>query len=785
MELVDGETLQDRLQRGRLKPQEALTIAREIALALQAAHQKGVLHRDLKPSNIRLVPDGRVKLLDFGLARAVREAVLDSRLDTETSPRSEPGAVLGTAPYMSPEQARGQEVDRRSDVWAFGCVLFEMLAGKRAFEGETFSDTVAAVLEHEPEWEALPHETPASVRRLLRRCLQKDKDKRLHDVADARLELEELLQEPTSTEQAPPSPRRPASWAAIVTFAVLLGGFISWLIQRPAPVRKDVVRFAVEWSGNGGFVLSPTGERIVYTTSSGLIVRELDKQEGRLLPGTAGAYRPFFSPDGTWLGFNDPADSSLKKIALTGGAALTVCKGVAQSFGATWGSDDTIVFTPDNFSGLWLVPASGGEPRELTKPDRARGEKSHRLPHYLPGGKAVLFTVGTSRLTSWDDARIEALVLPTGARRTILEGGTSAVYVESGHIVYRRGTSILAAPFDLERLVVTGDPVGVVDGVLSTFPSGTRCFTVARTGLLAYMPQQRMAERLVLVDRAGRARALSAFVPRLVEPRLSPDARSVAVRREAANVQVWLFDIERATFSQLTFEWDNYAPVWTPDGESLIVSSTPGRRLHRVRADGGSRPEPLAGVASGQDPSAVTPDGKLLLIESAGTDMRWDIWILPLEPPGPPRVFLQTPAYEGQSAISPDGRLVAYMSDESGQMEVYVRSFPDGGSKLQVSSGGGFHPVWARSGKELFYRVKLEGTKRRMMVVDILSGNPIRLSRARNLFEDSYEDFGNASFDVFPDGQHFVMIEVDREEITHFNVVLNWFEELKRLVPTR
>src|SRR5262245_13563130 len=374
MELVEGESLAERLRRGPLPLREAMTLACEIALALETAHDRNVLHRDLKPANVRLTSDGRMKLLDFGLATAVQKAGADSRLDTQTSPSSEPGTVRGTAPYMSPEQARGQEADRRSDIWAFGCVLYEMLSGKRAFEGASYSDTVAAVLDREPDWSALPKQTPTSVLRVLRRCLQKDKDRRLRDIGDARLELEEVLSGPGPAGEAPSKRRRRASWPTIAVLSALLGGLVTWTLHRPPSVQKEVMRLSVEGSGVPRLLtllLSPRGDRIVHNTPSGLVVRDLDRPEGRLLSGTARAFRPFFSPDGNWLGFS-AADGTLKKVPLTGGAPVTLCK-MTTSMGATWGTDDRIVFTPDVYSGLWQVPASGGEPRELTRPDRARG----------------------------------------------------------------------------------------------------------------------------------------------------------------------------------------------------------------------------------------------------------------------------------------------------------------------------------------------------------------------------------------------------------------------------
>jgi hypothetical protein len=634
----------------------------------------------------------------------------------------------------------------------------------------------------------LPRETPPAAVRLLRRCLQKEKDKRLRHIGDARLELEELLAGPAPMGESPPELRRPAYWPAVAILCALLGGLVSSVVHRFPAIRKEVIRLSVETSGPFNPALSPTGDRIVYRTPAGLAVRELDKLEGRVIPGTVNAWVPFFSPDGEWVGFNDWTDGTLKKVSLGGGAPVTLCK-MEQSHGATWGPDDTIVFTRDNSSGLWQVGAAGGEPRELTKPDRARGEKSHRWPRFLPGGEAVLFTVGTNRLSKWDDARVEALVLRTGERRTILEGGTTPAYVESGHLVYRRGTSILAAPFDLDRLETVGPSVAVVEGVQSTSETGVPFFAVARTGMLVYLPQESRAERLVLVDRAGAGRPLTPWGRPVFEPRLSPDGRVIALTMPAANNQVWRFDIEREALSQVTFEWDNTSPVWTPDGEFLIVSSTPGWTLHRVRADGNGARELLLKASGERTPYSVTADGKLLAYTDKGTDTREDIWIMPLQSNGEPRVFLQTPADEGMPRISPDGRFLAYQSDESGQMEVYLRSFPDGSQKVQVSAGGGLHPVWARSGRELFYRVPLEGSKRRMMVADVSQASRIRVSRSRALFEGDFKAGAEdtPSYDVLPDGQHFVMIELDPQasRVTHFNVVLNWFEELRRLVPPK
>lgn len=486
-------------------------------------------------------------------------------------------------------------------------------------------------------------------------------------------------------------------------------------------------------------LLAPGGDRIVYMARPSLVIRELKESEWRVIPGTANGDRPFFSPDGRWLGFS--AGRSIKKVSLAGGtpvtgvASVTVGEKIGTTrFGASRGPDDDIVYTPDGSTGLWQVAASGGKPRELTKPDRARGEKTHRWPHHLPGGKALLFTVGSNRSSTFDDARIEALVLGTGERRTVIEGGSAPSYV-AGHVLFRRGASILAVPFDIGRLVVTGGPTAVVEGLRSS-PTGEPYFTIASTGTLAYVPQIKPSRRLVLVDRAGQARPLTPTdAPLLWEPRVSPDGQAVAMIKVASNNQVWRFDIERESFTRLTFEWDTSSPTWTPDGKFLVISSGPGFRLHRLRADGSGAPEPLSSLTGPrQFARSVTADGKLLAYEEGE-----DIWIMPLDPRGEPRLFLQTPASESSPAISPNGRLIAYQSDESGEMEVYLRSFPDGADKVQVSSGGGSMPVWPRSGKELFYSVPLEGSKGRIMAVDVGPARPLPGSPARLLFEHRYE----------------------------------------------
>ncbi|MFQ5789586.1 MAG: hypothetical protein ACE5JI_03830, partial [Acidobacteriota bacterium] len=685
----------------------------------------------------------------------------------------------------------GQAVDPRTDIWAFGCCFYEALTGSVAFLGETVSDTIAAILDREPDWEALPAATPAILRGLLRRCLRKDPTRRIHHVADARIEIEEALREPvegTAPLQLQGRPRpsgRSRTLALGSVLSAILGGLAVWGLMHLSPRREPVARLAIPVSNaSAALAISPDGNRLVYRAEGRLFLREMDAPEGRPIPGTERPTTPFFSPDSQWVGFR--AQGKLKKVSVSGGAPITLCD-VAQSRGATWGADDTIVFTPNAYSGLWQIPAAGGTPKKLTTPDRSQGEKSHRRPHFLPRGKAVLFTVGTSRMTSWDEARIEILDLATGERRVLIEGGTGPVYAASGHLVYRQGASLLAVPFDLTRLAVTGTPAPLVSDVRPSFVSGSLNFTLSESGTLVYTPgdERYYKLRLVLVDREGNAQPLTDLDQAYGEPRFSADGRYIAVDVGGANDQLARYDMARGTLTQLTFEWDNVSPVWTPDGKTLIFQSSPGWNLFEMPSDGSAAKERLTTSEHGQGPGSLSPDGRhLAFTQSARGDD--DLWMLPLDGKSEPWPFLQTPASEWGPRFSPDGRWVAYTSDESGRQEIYVRSFPEARSKRQISTDGGFQPVWARSGKELFYRAPAVGSRNRMMAVEIVPGDLLRVSKPRLLFEDSYDTLGSASYDVAPDGQHFVMVEMDEEarRVTHFNVILNWFEELRRLVPT-
>ncbi len=805
MELVEGETLSDRLRRGPLPPREALALAHEIALALEAAHQKGVLHRDLKPGNVRLTPDGRVKLLDFGLARAVREVVFDSQLDTETSPGSEPGAVLGTAPYMSPEQARGQEVDRRGDIWAFGCVVFEMLAGKRAFEGATFSDTVAAVLDREPDWHALPPATPSAVLRLLRRCLHKEKDRRLHDVADARLELEEALtgssggDENAGAQIAQRSRTRWMGRALWLVGAAAAGAGLLALGTARRLAKQPITRWAITlappesvavWYASA-VAISPDGRQLAYVSAragrSQIYLRTVDRLEAKPIPGTEDGNGPFFSPDGRWLGFFAEREQRLKKVPLGGGAPLTVCD-VAQVRGASWSPDGTIVFTRDGASALDRVSANGGTPQVLTTLDASRRETSHRLPEVLPGGRAVIFTVKADDTASFDEARIEAVSLEAGARSVLISGGTSARYAASGHLIYGRAGALWAAPFDPVRLKVTGPSMAVLDGVSVSGVYGNADFSISADGSLAYVPGTPWGanRRILRLDRSGNARPLTDARRAFSSLRLSPDRGRIALTIEGANNQVWVYDLERSTLAPQTLRGNNDGAIWTADGRRLTFTSDREgtSNLFWQPADGSGPAERLTTSAHWQTPLSWSPDGKALLFreEPKGSD----VWILELDGDRKPRLFLQEPFNEWLAVVSPNGRWLAYVSDESGRPEVYVRPFAGSGSRWPISTDGGSDPVWARNGGELYYR---NGDRMMASTIAVTSGGSFNPTKPRMLFEAKTLSISGGyemCYDVTPDGE-FLMIEPGESDSppTQINVVLNWFEELRRLVPPK
>ncbi|MBI3047422.1 MAG: protein kinase [Acidobacteria bacterium] len=807
LELVEGDTLAARIARGGAMPlDEALAIARQIVDALEAAHEKGIVHRDLKPANIKITPEGTVKILDFGIAKMLEPERDASAVGLTAAPTlgehaTFAGEILGTAPYMSPEQARGKPVDRRTDIFAFGCVLYEMLTGRAAFAGEDVAAVLARVIEREPDWSALPAHVPPRVRELLRLCLEKNPKQRRQAASDVRIDLELALAEPAPAVVERPAPSgRPARrmWivaAATAIVAAALGGLGVWLTVRPPSSR--VTRTAIIpgpsvpltiTTTSRDLAIAPDGSRIVYVgaDASRLVVRALDSLEPTALGGLGIVSHPVFSPDGQWIAFFD-GTASLKKVAAAGGPAVTLAPLTGQPRGASWSSDDTIIFaTLDSRTGLLRVPAAGGEPHALTTPDTTRGEVDHVWPEPLPGGDAVLFTI-----LGQGGAQVAVLNLRTGERRVMLRG-SHAQYVAPEYLVYGAGSGLWAVRFNRQRMEVAGSPVPVIDGVVTT-TTGAVDASISNDGTLVYAPRvgadtPRM--RLLWVDRQGRAEPLAVAPRAYLSPRLSPDGTKVVVTvSPGPEGGLWILDLTRQAESRFTTAGGN--AIWTPDGRRLVWSSA--REVFWQAADGTGATERLADANASlavAAPYAVSPDGSRLVLRGDGAGTGVDLMVLTLTGERRLTPLIQTRFDERNADISPDGRWLTYESNESGQPEIYVRPFPavDAG-RWQASTTGGRWPLWSRDGRELFFRT-LEGALLRVPVetadTSLKLGTPTRLLAARYYTGSA---FGPRPYDVSPDGQRFLTMregagEDDAPAPPQIVVVQNWGEELKRLVPT-
>jgi Tol biopolymer transport system component len=808
MELVSGETLADRVKReGPVPIEEALIIAKQIAEALEAAHEKGIIHRDLKPANVKLTPEGKVKVLDFGLAKAFAgDAASDDPSNSPTLSRAATmqGVILGTAAYMSPEQARGKVVDKRTDIWAFGCVLYELLTGKQTFHGEDVTDILAAVVRAEPDWQVLPAATPLKVRDLLRRCLQKDKALRLRDAGDARIEIQEAIAAPKDsgvTQAAPASTSKVllAVGAVAAVLVVLLGATLWGWWQSARPVERPLVQLDVDLGPDvslGGSlagadaILSPDGTRLVYVSQNRLFTRRLDQPTATEMAGTQGAYEPFFSPDGQWVAFFTPG--KLQKVSVDGGSAITLCDaGNAQ--GGSWSDDGTIIEARSTNTGLSLIPSSGGSPTPVT--ELQNGDQTHRWPQILPGGKAVLFTVSPSG-AGFDGANIEVVSLADHRRKTLVRGGFFGRYLPSGHLVYVNRGTLFAVRFDVDRLEVHGTPVPVLDQVGYNGTFGSAQLDFSQTGTLIYRNGGAGGGLLTVawLDGAGKVQPLLAKPGAYGRPSVSPDGQRLALEvNEGSGTDIWVYDWQRDTMTRLTFTGTAQDPVWSPDNR-YIAFRVAGAGTAVTRSDGAGQPQLMTQSKNSQYPYSFTPDGKRLAFgESSGGSFH--LWTVPLESDsaglraGKPEIFLQTPADERNSSFSPDGRWLAYSSNESGTFQVYVRAFPDKGGKWQISNSGGTYPMWSRNGHELFFETL---DNHIMVAAYTVKDDSFVADKPRIWSEKQLGGVVNTgrNVDPAPDGKRLAaLMQVDTPEDqkaqNHVIFLENFFDEVRRRTATQ
>jgi Tol biopolymer transport system component len=808
MELVEGEDLSQRIARGPIPVDEALPIARQIAEALEAAHEQGIIHRDLKPANIKVRADGTVKVLDFGLAKALEPVAgmssSASMSPTITTPAmTQAGMIMGTAAYMAPEQARGRIAGKRSDIWAFGCVLYEMLSGRRAFEADEIADVLARVLTQQPDWTSLPPTVPAGIVRLFRRCLEKDPKRRLADIADARLDIDEALAQvnddttpmPTGAVREAGSGRQTkVAWAVAAFFAASALGLGISILRRPvlaeAPAYRSTILVQENLSSRATshrFKLSPDGRRLAYVAldASGRImlwVRAFDSLAGQPLAGTDDATAPFWSPDSRFIAFF--ADQKVKRIGATGGPVTVICDAPASTgrrvTPGSWSRDDVIVIpSPDSPTIARVAAAGGGTPSAVTTLAAGGAETQHGFPFFLPDGRRFLYV-------AYND------LVPLGLYVGSLDGQPLVRLMDTasdgqyanGSLLFMRGTTLLAQPFDPARLALTGDAVAVAEGVLTNISfMRAGAFSVSETGALVYQGfgstgGSTGTARLVWSDRAGNQTAVLDERLPYRDLDLSPDGMRASVSRANARdntSDVWIVGASRGMQTRFTVDaTDDFSAIWSPDGADIVFAS---RRkghlnLYRKTASGAPREEVLLEDQVDKTPTSWSSDGKFILYSIAGPQTGPDIWVLPLAGDRKPFAFLESVSDERFAQFSPDGRWVAYAASESGRLEVYVQPFPGPGEKQQISRAGGSYPRWRSDGKELFYH----SLDNKLMAATVSAGGGrVDVDAVQPLFDMRAPDGLPRSFyDVAGNGQRFMIVVPDDTASTPLTLVSNW-----------
>jgi eukaryotic-like serine/threonine-protein kinase len=788
MELLDGETLAQRLERGPLPIEQAVTVTTEIADALSAAHRHGIIHRDLKPSNVMLTKSG-AKLLDFGLAKLAadgHQAAINFMSATRSAPLTGERVIVGTLHYMAPEQLEGNPTDARTDLWAFGAVVYEMLTGKRAFDGTSAASLMGAILEHDP----VPAGTlqpliPPRLDTVVRQCLAKAPEDRWQSARDLVLELEGILSAASTNVAGWKSRSRSIIWWTVATASVgvFVGGTAVW-VTRPSSVAAPMVRLSIPLPDTASIdtyspdtlAIAPDGSRVAFIGHSGssrlLYMRRMADLETAPVPGTDLAEQPLFSPDGDWIAFF--ASDRLKKVSVTGGPVSTICvlprRHETEQWpnGGDWGRDGRIIFAMAN-EGLYRVSANGGVPERIASPDPKANEVAYGSPQILPDRDAILYTVYRAGV---EQPSIAVMAGSGADHRTLLKESNYARYVAPNLLLYLGDEGLFTMHFDAITMKTVGTPSPVSEPV---FRGQSGNFAVSASGTLVYVPGPLNPERqLVWVDRQGHPEPVSASPRAYRFPRLSPDGQSLALEIDVgSHSDLWIHDFAHATLTKATFDGDSNCPVWSADGEWLLFGSrAPGvLNLFRLRADGTGRPERILTNENEQWAGSVSPNGQLLVYMQRDRDTEGDLWKTALNGAGKPEPVLIGPYVQWGGRLSPDGRWLAYTSNESRRFEVYVTPFPGPGPKWQVSTEGGQEIVWSRNGRELFYR---NGSQ--MMAVPIEARSEFRAGKPVQLFDSPYVLCcpGLPEYDVSLDGQRFIMLGEKQLVATHLNVVLNW-----------